>query len=54
VQTPAVLISLEEQWTEYANLELLKDIYIDISVTVQLHKSNKINVKKRIPTTGIP
>ena len=43
VQIQAVLTSHQEQGTENVFIELLKDIYINSSMTVHLHKeSNKI------------
>jgi hypothetical protein len=43
VHIQAVLTSLQEQGPEDVFIELLKDIYINSSMTVNLHKeSNKI------------
>ena len=40
VQILAVLISLQEQGTEDVFIELLKDIYINSSMTIHLHKES--------------
>ena len=47
VQTQAILTSLQEQGIEDVYIEILKDIYTDSSVTVDLHKeSEKIRIKR--------
>ena len=38
VQTQAILTSLQEQGIEVVYIEPLKDVYMDSSVTVHLHK----------------
>ena len=49
VQTQAILTSLQEQRIEDVNIEILKDIYTDSSVTVHLHKeSEKIRIKRGV------
>ena len=47
VQTQATLTSLQKQGIEDVYIEILKDIYMDSSVTVHLHKeSEKIRIKR--------
>ena len=49
VQTQTILTSLQEQGIEEVYIEILKDIYTDSSVTVQLHKeSEKIRIKRGV------
>ena len=49
VQTQAILASLQEQGIEDVDIEILKDIYTDNSVTVHLHKeSEKIRIKRGV------
>ena len=49
VQTQAILTSLQEQGIEEVYTEILKNIYMDSSVTVHLHKeSQKIRIKRGV------
>ena len=49
VQTQAILTSLQEQGMEDKYIYILKDIYMDSSVTVYMHKeSEKIRVKRGV------
>ena len=49
VQTQAILTSLQEQGIEDVYIEILKDIYMDSSVTVHLHKeSGEIRIKRGV------
>ena len=49
VQTQAMLTSLQEQGIEDVYIEILKDIYTVISVTVHMHKeSEKIRIKRGV------
>ena len=49
VQTQAVQTSLQEQGIEDVYIELLKEIYTNSSMTVQLHKeSNKSNTRRGV------
>ena len=49
VQTQAVQTSLQEQEIEDVYIELLKETYTNISMTVHLHKeSNKINIRRGV------
>ena len=49
VQTQAILTSLQEQGIEDAYIEILKDIYMDSSVTVHVRKeSEKIGIKRGV------
>ena len=49
VQTQAILTSLKEQGIEDEYIQILKDIYTDSSVTVNLHKeSEKIMIKRGV------
>ena len=48
VQTHAVLTSLQELGLQNVYIELLKELYTNISMTVHLHKeSNKFNIRRR-------
>ena len=49
VQTQAILTPLQEQGIEDVCIEILKDIYMDSSVTVHLHKeSQQIRINRGI------
>ena len=49
VQTQAIFTLWQEQGIEYVYIEILKDIYVDSSVTVHLHKeSEKIRIKRGV------
>ena len=49
VQTQAILTSLQEQGIEYVYIYILKDIYTDSLVTVQMHKErDTIMIKRRV------
>ena len=49
VQTHTVLTSLQEQGIEDVYIQLMNDIYINSSMTVQIHKeSNKINIRRGV------
>ena len=53
VQTQAVLTSLHGQGIEDVYIELLKEIYTNISMTVHIHKeSNKINIRRGVRAQG--
>ena len=49
VPTKTLLTSLQEQGRKYVNIEVLKDIYTDSSVTVYPHKESEIiKIKKGV------
>ena len=49
VQTQPILASLQEQRIEDVYIELLKEIYINNSMAIHLHKeNNKINIRRGV------